>query len=1234
MTTAKYLKTSAGLWLAVLLAMAVTTGGCGTDVKPDVGCVNDKQCGSANHVCQNKVCVSILDFGCTTNENCSEALAGGVWRKNTVLTACQSAKCVEKLCKVVNADTGNLCDDGDALSCTSGECDPIGQCSKPLKPLVDKGTCLIDGQCYAKSEADKSDKPDALCHLCNPDQTQTAWSNHPAGTACQSDNVDCTPDVCSASGTCTHAVLAGVCYIEGKCIKFGDLKPTKVGEPKEPCTGCDPAQNQKDWSPMPATFGCPDDNKECTQDLCDGKGACAHPNAAKGISCKEDDKLGCTIEECDGAGACGHSKITNDFCHIDSKCIASGTVHPTKPCQKCDPAANQNDWSSALAGSACVGDNLDCTEQTCDGKGSCADAKVKAGHCLIDSKGTPTCFGDGAPIDPAVPCVVCDSGNSKIGPTTVADNSACAAGAPCLAGKCEKGVCQNKGPKPNTCYIAADSVCADNGTTASGNPCLACQVFLSQTIWTALPQGATCTSDGVQCTLDACDGESTCLHLPQHGDCKDKAKACALGVCDAKNSCVAVPKDVTATCEGADGIACTVENCDGKGSCNLAGAATNSLCDDKVACTVDVCDGKLGCVFKPEASKCSDGNECTQDLCAANSGCKNPALNDGIGCGDDGLACTVNECKAGACAALPVESWCIIDNKCVAGSTAINGGCKFCMPSFKAGDGGNTYKWTEFSPGANCEDDKVECTADKCDGDKMCQHTPVASECDDGLPCTVNDCDAKAGCVFTDGCAWGHECDKAEKVCLTTGKAPLEIVKADAIVNPAPTNPALAVHDIAPGGKTGQRLWVLWQSDAVAQAEGGAWVIKNPKPGQGVGLFALPLDPQKAAVGSKVKPEAVALPVAGYFGGSKTVVQGFPVVAQDPLVETQAWLGWLEADPGNGDAAKQCLSAGGQGGVLRVARLHGGTKVGQVEVGGEVCAKAAGTNGPLFLTQGFQVLDGTGGDLTAASKRGILTLRPQGSSLAEWTGKVILKGANVNDAAAGAGFGPGIDFAKAHPVLVDFGVKAVASARYLGLAVTNDTGAFGLWGNYVNASGAKGAGATWTADKAVTDVFSGVTDVCGLDAAVDSAGNLGVVVVGRDLTSDVVLLLHRDATGTMTTKPIVTQPAIGKCRLGATAGRLSPAATGWHVTWLNSDTTETIGKPETLLVSGAQVSVIWKKTGFFVPPSDTTLATAGPDASLAWRGLTAPVLFEGRATQVFESTVAGDSVRAIRLVRF
>ncbi|MBI5607357.1 MAG: hypothetical protein HY902_00590 [Deltaproteobacteria bacterium] len=1156
----------------------------------------------AGYDCIQGKCVPQNAYACTAASECQDALKNGNWKPGEV-GACQAADCVAKTCKLVNKAAGDSCDDGDALDCQHGACTADGKCE--AAKVIDSDKCLIGGACKKSGDPNDSDAADGACQVCDPKASQTDWSAASDGAPCADDKVSCTVDACKGK-TCNHdAIAKDECRIGGACQASGEASAGN------PCQVCNPATSQSQWSDAPKDTTCTADDKDCTDDLCSGKTCQAVPN--------------------------------DKGCLIASACVAPGTAKPDNPCLVCDPAASKTDWSPAKAGTACQ-DDLDCTVDSCDGKGGCDSSALKADACLVQDGGKPRCMAAGEPKTAELTCQVCDPGKDPKQFTELGDGAACSPGKPCLLGQCKAGTCENKGANPNSCLIAADDACVAAKDLNPKNPCQACEPSLSQTAWSDLPAAATCPTDGVDCTSDHCDGSGTCLHELQNSACTGKDGPCTTGVCDAAQGCVAVPKDVTVVCEG-DGVACTVEVCDGKSNCSTTGKPTDTLCDDQVKCTLDTCDPQKGCQHTAQDTACPDGNACTADLCDAKAGCSNPPMSDGAPCKLDDLACTADACSKGACVAPITGGNCLIDNTCHSDGETTQGGCSWCNSAL------TQEKWTLLADNAPCATDNQVCTDDKCAAGKCqhtantqpcatdnvactldicagggCQHQPQVSQCDDGLPCTDNQCDLTKGCLYVDNCAYGHACDATAKACLTEKGQAFELVKTS-LADPNPTNAALGRHDLDATGTT-QRTWLAWQSQSCATVVGGAWNIT-----QGSQLRAMALDPQVKAAGSKDPPTTVNLPQASLWNGSATVCQAFPTIAPDPKSKTRWWLSWLESDPAQPTAPKQCLLGAGEGGVWRIARLDGASAQGSVTAAGEICGMQDGF-GPLFLTSGVAPLDGTGQASSDPAVRSFLSLRTEGSSLKAWTKSIFLNVGTGSSMPNASSFGPGVAIPNVAPVLVDFGTTvADASKRYLALAVTEDGTKRGLWGYFAASDGSKAAADGWaTSDATVTAVFNGATAVCSLDAAVDDAGTLAVVLVTRKNTQGRVDLVTRTAAGVTSSINVETVSFSSDCRFGLTAARVAPTASGWLVTDLNYSTTAgTDSNLNAWRVEGGKLNA----ASFLVDNhASTTDAAEGsaPSTALAWRGLTTPTRsLDGAWSAAFEYRLNDTSSRSVKI---
>ncbi|MGV1080923.1 MAG: LamG-like jellyroll fold domain-containing protein, partial [Candidatus Nanopelagicales bacterium] len=165
--------------------------------------------------------------------------------------------------------------------------------------------------------------------------------------------------------------------------------------------------------------------------------------------------------------------------------------------------------------------------------------------------------------------------------------------------------------------------------------------------------------------------------------------------------------------------------CKGPGTIACAAGAPPNL-DDSNPCTIDTCDPSTGILHAPQVSgtACNDANACTQsDACNSAGQCTGTPVNV-----DDGNACTVDSCSAGA-----------------------------------------------ISHQALSVDDGNLCTLDSCDPITGVHHDAIAVN--DGNPCTADGCDPATGVVHTAApsgasCTDGVFCNGAETCSLCTSADP------------------------------------------------------------------------------------------------------------------------------------------------------------------------------------------------------------------------------------------------------------------------------------------------------------------------------------------------------------------------------------------------------------------------------------------------------------------------------
>ena len=179
---------------------------------------------------------------------------------------------------------------------------------------------------------------------------------------------------------------------------------------------------------------CADDGNVCTNDVCNGAGTCAHPNNA--ASC--DDGL---------------------FCNGTDTCSGGTCIHSGDPCAgaaQCANVCNEvGDTCLVPPGTPCAPDGSICTDDVCNGTGSCVH------------------LNNTAPCDDGIACTEGDI--------------------------CSFGVCAGT---PNSALCIAENECL----VASCAAAVGCTSL-------AIADGTPCTDDGDACTEDVCVAGG-CVHSP------------------------------------------------------------------------------------------------------------------------------------------------------------------------------------------------------------------------------------------------------------------------------------------------------------------------------------------------------------------------------------------------------------------------------------------------------------------------------------------------------------------------------------------------------------------------------------------------------------------------------------------------------------------------------------------------------------------------------------------------
>ncbi len=430
---------------------------------------------------------------------------------------------------------------------------------------------------------------------------------------------------------------------------------------------------------------CPSDGNPCTNDVCNGAGACTHPNNT--APC--DDGQFCTVNDTCSGGACvsGPARdcsAAGDQCNVGvcdeatDRCVAQPKPNGTSctdgnACTQTDTC--QNGSCSGANAIVCTALDQCHVAGTCNPlTGTCSNPAKADGSVCNDGNGctqTDTCQGGSCtganpvvctPLDQCHVAGICNPGTGQCSSPAKADGSACNDGNGCTqTDTCQGGSCT--GTNPIVC--TAIDQCHVAGT---------CDPASGQCATPNKPNGSACT-DGNACTqtdfcqngfciganpiacspLDQCHQAGTCN--PGTGQCSNPAKPDGTA-CNDGSACTQGDTCQGGTCTGSTTVVCTAsDQCHAAGTCNPGtGQCSNptkpdgASCSDGNACTqADTCVGGTCTGGNPRActpiDQCHDAGTCDSGTGA----CSTPAKVDGTAC-DDGNPCTVNDaCTAGTC---------------------------------------------------------------------------------------------------------------------------------------------------------------------------------------------------------------------------------------------------------------------------------------------------------------------------------------------------------------------------------------------------------------------------------------------------------------------------------------------------------------------------------------------------------------------------------------------------------
>jgi hypothetical protein len=173
---------------------------------------------------------------------------------------------------------------------------------------------------------------------CHHDSEDVLAGGLAGGFACLKDR-QCQTHLCLSNGTCACSRDFPTCKQPGNACKRAKCNVA---------TGKCKSKNKTAQTP------CPDDGDPCTNDVCDGKGACKHRRKPEGSPCGEE-------RTCHGPGVC---------CVVNGDTILAGD--PTSACcsQRSDPQSSARNCVGRESGDPCAFgaqcESGECVQATCN----------------------------------------------------------------------------------------------------------------------------------------------------------------------------------------------------------------------------------------------------------------------------------------------------------------------------------------------------------------------------------------------------------------------------------------------------------------------------------------------------------------------------------------------------------------------------------------------------------------------------------------------------------------------------------------------------------------------------------------------------------------------------------------------------------------------------------------------------------------------------------------------------
>ncbi len=603
------------------------------------------------------------------------------------------------------------------------------------------------------------------------------------------------------NGACVNAAAVA----EGDndfCISLEEADPDVWFEYSPQCDGpvtlstCDQADFNTTIEVYQGCGVCPPNNLIASND--DGKGC---GGGTSEVTFEANDALCYTVRVLgpnSGGLGTGTLSITSGSCFIDGSCQSAGMVNPGNECEVCDPAQAGDAWSPIAAGTGCTDDGFECTDDVCDGAGTCSHPPLPVNTACTDDGEECTddvCDGAGSCVHPALPLGTACSSDGNACTANVCDGTGFCShpplpdGTPCDDGNVCTGtgapgvgddVCDGMGTcmgelDPNcqdTCNNAAEAFeGATNGTNAGFGTELQVSCAFNSTSDAWFFYVATCDGN-VKFTTTGSDFDTV---LTLYDDCGGPEVACDDDGGPGSTSAFTVPviagEDYfirVAGFNGAEGSFVLninrTDTCLVEGTCYQPGAA-----DPSSECLV--CEPLLTVnAFSPRPRGTACGNPVPEDAqCDAPDACDGQGLCDpnykplGNACGDP----TQTECNNAD----------ICDGQGLCDDNFQPGGTPCGDPTETECNGADTCDGSgmcqdNFQPdGTSCGDQSATACddPDSCDGLGACDPRlqPDGTPCPDGIFCNGDETCDLGVCVDGDEpCRQPRLCDEDNDVCL------------------------------------------------------------------------------------------------------------------------------------------------------------------------------------------------------------------------------------------------------------------------------------------------------------------------------------------------------------------------------------------------------------------------------------------------------------------------------------